>query len=204
LSVQDVIDSFTAGKGPKSPVEIVTSLTERMADRIGDFVENIETEVGACEEAVGETSFAASRPRLAKVRRQVAAVRRFLAPQRDALDRLYRQGSDLLGHRAVNLVREDADRITRNLEDLDLAREQAIVLQEELLSQLATEQNTRIFVLSIVAAIFLPLSFVTGLFGMNVAGLPGTENPLAFVLLGVFMLVTVGALLAVFRWKRWI
>ena len=46
-------------------------------------------------------------------------------------------------------------------------------MQEELMNRIAQEQNARMYVLSIVAAIFLPISFVTGLFGMNVAGLPG-------------------------------
>jgi len=44
--------------------------------------------------------------------------------------------------------------------------------QEEILGRMAQQQNARMYVLSIVAAIFLPLSFLTGLFGMNVAGLP--------------------------------
>ena len=66
------------------------------------------------------------------------------------------------------------------------------------------QQNSRMFVLSIVAAIFLPLSFVTGLFGMNVAGLPGTEDPSAFIYLGFAMSGLTALLLLVFRWQRWL
>ena len=59
------------------------------------------------------------------------------------------------------------------------------------------------FVLSIVAAIFLPLSFLTGLMGMNVAGLPGLVNPWAFwVLVAVMLVISIG-ILAVFRLKKW-
>ena len=57
------------------------------------------------------------------------------------------------------MLRQEADRIMRHLEDLDLARERAVVLQEELLSHIAQEQNARMYVLSVVAAIFLPLTF---------------------------------------------
>ncbi|MGB5627576.1 MAG: CorA family divalent cation transporter, partial [Woeseiaceae bacterium] len=97
-----------------------------------------------------------------------------------------------------------ADRITRFLEDLDLARERAVVLQEELLSLIAQEQNTRMYVLSVVAAIFLPLTFVTGLLGMNVGGLPGLESPVGFAWSIVLMIVTGICLLLFFRWKRWL
>jgi len=77
------------------------------------------------------------------------------------------------------------------------------VLQGELQNRLAEKQNARMFVLSIVAAIFLPLSFLTGVFGMNVAGLPGLEYPNAFNILTGSMLVLAIALVAYMRWKKW-
>ena len=58
--------------------------------------------------------------------------------------------------------------------------------------------------LSIVAAIFLPLSFVTGLLGMNVAGLPGVENPHGFLLSAIVMIGLGIGLVAFFRWKKWV
>ena len=78
------------------------------------------------------------------------------------------------------------------------------MLQEELLSQLAQQQNTRMYVLSVVAAVFLPLTFVTGLLGMNVGGLPGVDNPSGFLFSLVVMIISGAALLAFFRWKKWL
>jgi zinc transporter len=138
------------------------------------------------------------------LRRKTASIRRYLAPQRDALDRLYRQPGDLFSQSEAQSLREEADRITRYLEDLDLARERAMVLQEELLGRMAHEQNSRMYLLSVVAAVFLPLSFLTGLLGMNVAGLPGTENPQAFALSAIAMIGLGIGLVVYFRWKRWI
>jgi len=77
-------------------------------------------------------------------------------------------------------------------------------LHEELLSRIAQEQNSRMYVLSIVAAIFLPLTFVTGLLGMNVGGLPGLDNPKGFVVSMVVMVVLGAALLGYFRHKKWL
>ena len=100
-------------------------------------------------------------------------------------------------------MREQSDRITRYVEDLDLARERTIVLQEEILNRIAQEQNSRTYVLTIVAAIFLPLSFLTGVFGMNVAGLPGTTDTGAFLYLSLGMAcVAIGSIICM-RLKKW-
>ena len=76
-------------------------------------------------------------------------------------------------------------------------------MQEEFLALQAQEQNSRMYVLSVVAAIFLPLTFVTGLLGMNVGGLPGLESPNGFIASVLIMVVAAGALSAFFRWKKW-
>ena len=58
-------------------------------------------------------------------------------------------------------------------------------------------------VLSVVAAIFLPLTFVTGLLGMNVGGLPGLDHPYGFYGSVLVMLLAAAALVLFFRWKSW-
>ena len=143
------------------------------------------------------------RQMISTLRQQIASVRRFLAPQRDALDRLYRNPGNWLSDADIRDLRDEADRITRYLEDLDLARERTMVLREEFLGQLAQEQNSRMYVLSVVAAVFLPLTFVTGLLGMNVGGLPGLDSPRGFLGSVVLMVFAAAALVGFFRWKRW-
>ncbi|MGB5410582.1 MAG: CorA family divalent cation transporter, partial [Woeseiaceae bacterium] len=141
---------------------------------------------------------------LGVVRRQAAAIRRHLAPQREALDRISRANGGVLLETEVFDLRQEADHLTRQIEDLDLARENALVTQEELMNRVAMEQNSRMYVLSIVAAIFLPLTFVTGMLGMNVAGLPGTEDPNGFVYSSLIMVACLAALIGYFRWRRWL
>jgi zinc transporter len=100
-------------------------------------------------------------------------------------------------------LREQMDRMTRYLEDLDLVRERTSVLQEEVMNISMAQQNTRMYVLSIVSLIFLPMTFVTGVFGMNVGGLPGLEDPTAFVIVVATMLFISIAVIAVLKVKRW-
>jgi zinc transporter len=204
LSVADIAETLDDGEGPASASALLAMLVDRLAQRIGDFVDVIEDQLDEIEDEIGEAEPGAVRARLSPLRRQMAAVRRFLAPQRDALDRLYRQPASFIAEPDLHLLREQADRIQRYLEDLELARERAIVLQEELLSNMAQQQNTRMYVLSVIAAIFLPLTFITGLLGMNVGGLPGVDSDLGFLGSALVMVVAAMGLAVFFRWKKWL
>ena len=204
LSIIDVREAIESGRGPATTGEFVVMLVGRLADRIGGVVDDIEEYMATAEEHSLDEDLLTLRTGIGEHRRQTAAIRRYLAPQRDALDRMYRQPGGFISDTEANELREEADRITRYLEDLDLIRERAIMLQEELLGRLAHEQNTRIYVLSVVAAVFLPLTFVTGLFGMNIGGLPGIDVPAAFWLSLFGMGTLSAALVLFFRWKRWI
>jgi len=203
LSVQDMRDAIDSGVGPSTSGAFLVALVERLAERIGGVVERIEDQLEATEAEVAQADVTLSAA-LGMLRRQTAEIRRYLAPQRDALDRLYRQPHELLSDGEGHELREQADRITRYLEDLDLARERAMVLQEEVFTRLAHEQNSRVYLLSVVAALFLPLTFVTGLLGMNVAGLPGTENTNAFMVSLILMILAGAGLLLFFRRKKWL
>lgn len=203
LSIQDIRESLARGAGPITPGDFLVTLVERLALRIEDFVDRIEDALESLDDRVAVGNVQTLQAEVGRLRRQSAAVRRYLAPQREALNRI-RGRTEMLSARELHDLEEQADLITRSLEDLELAREQAMLIQEQLTARLAQEQNNRLYVLSIVAAVFLPLSFVTGLLGMNVAGVPGTEYAPAFRLSLVFMSALAVALLAFFRWKRWI
>lgn len=204
LSIDAIREEISGGNGPTTSGEFVVRLLGHLADRIGKVVGDIEDAIEEAEDEAADPDVMQVRSKLAMIRRQTASIRRYLAPQRDALDRLYRQPGTLFTSDEMNGIREEADRITRYLEDLDLARERAMVLQEELLGRLAQEQNSRMYLLSVVAAVFLPLTFVTGLLGMNVSGLPGTEAPNAFFNSLILMGLLGVALVAFFKWKKWI
>ncbi|MFT6896399.1 MAG: zinc transporter [Paraglaciecola sp.] len=200
LSVQDVREQLEQGMRVENSGALVLELIKQVVVRIGEMVDILDEELVGFETADEITTRA--RQRLAVVRRQAAAIRRYLAPQRDALDALYRANT-LLSTEQVFFVREQTDRMTRYVEDLDLARERALVLQDELRNRIAQKQGMVLYVLSLVTAIFLPLSFLTGIFGMNVGGLPGVDNPQAFNQLAIGMLVLAVVMGALMIWKKW-
>ena len=63
--------------------------------------------------------------------------------------------------------------------------------------------NKTMYILSIVAGIFLPLGLLTGLLGINVGGIPGTENPWAFAIFCVLLLIIAGGQIWLFKRKKW-
>lgn len=204
LSINDLRDALLAGNGPKTVGGFLVSLTGFLSSRIESAVENIETLIEELDEKMAGSDIETIRVTLGVVRRQAAAIRRHLSPQRDAIDRIARSGTDILTDRDVFDLREEGDQLTRHIEDLDLARENALVTQEELMNRVALEQNSRMYLLSVVAAIFLPLTFVTGLLGMNVAGLPGTVNSNGFIYSMIVMGACLVGLLAYFRSRKWL
>ncbi|MEP4890245.1 MAG: zinc transporter ZntB [Aliiglaciecola sp.] len=201
FSVQDARNMIESGDSPTDTADFILLLIGKIASRISEVVEALDDELSAFESEGGLES--SDRYALSLMRRKSAAVRRYLAPQRDALDSLFRMAKFFNQEQAFEL-RDLTDRMARYVEDLDLAKERAMVLQDELRNRIAEQQGMRMYVLSLVTAIFLPLSFLTGIFGMNVAGLPGTENPEAFNYLATSMLVLAIFMLAAMLWKKWL
>lgn len=203
-SVSEVRQAIDESTGPESPALLVLELIDRLNHYIAEATEQIEQNIDAAEEEVHQGGGAARNSAFNRLRRQTAQIRRYLMPQREALDRLTRLSDTPFSAAEMIELREQLNRLILCLEDLDLVRERALVAQEELLNVLAHEQNSRMLLLSIVAAIFLPLSFLTGLFGMNVAGLPGLDYPGSFLIIAVMMLAVAAIILAIFRARKWL
>ena len=204
MSVQQINEDLIAGNGPVSPGDFLVRLIDNLGNRIGDVIETIDETIESSEANQLGGRLQVYRGEFGNLRRKTAHIRRYLSPQREALDRLSRMQSDILSATDLSSLQEETNRMTLFVEELDLSRERAMVAQEEMLSSLAHEQNSKMYLLSIVAAIFLPLSFLTGVFGMNVAGLPGLENPASFWILAASMLAIGLGILLLFRWKKWL
>ena len=202
-AASELAESIENGVGPRNSSEFVESLTDKMVERMADVVDEISNEVDDLEEAVLTEESYELRPRIAELRRHTIGLRRYLAPQREAVARLFSEKLEWLSDMDRLRLRESADRTTRFLEDLDLTRERLAVVQEELLSRLSEKMDRTMYVLSIVAAIFLPLGFLTGLLGINVGGIPGAEYKSAFLIFCVILVLIVIVQVWLFKRKKW-
>ena len=205
-SMETIRLQLEANTGPKNLDDFFIRIVDDISLRISDVIETLDSNIEDVENDISNDSesLKSSRESLTSLRRESAMLRRYIAPQRDALERLHREANTVLSASCRMELREEGDRFRRYVEDLDLAREKILVSQEHLLTTLTEEQNKRMYVLSIVAAIFLPLGFVTGLLGMNVGGIPGEGKPDAFVYLMTGMVVVTVFLVSIFKWKKWL
>ncbi|HET9622764.1 MAG TPA: zinc transporter ZntB [Kofleriaceae bacterium] len=202
-SLKQMAAELDAGRGPRDVGELTAALVERILEHIATRVDTLSDDIAACEDQVlGETPVQL-RSQLADLRRRAIALRRFLAPQREAFGKLGQVQLAWLADTARRRMIEVADRMTRTVEELDAARDRAAVTQEELQSKIGEATNRRLYVLSILTAVFLPLGFVCSLLGVNVGGVPLQHDDWAFwALCGVFA-VGVAAQLWVFRRRGW-
>ena len=144
------------------------------------------------------------RAKLQKIRRRLISLKRYIAPQRMALTKLIDLRLPWFEAHDLIRLRELGERVIRYVEDLEALRERAQVMQDELTNRLSEQMNRNMYLLTIVASIFLPLGFITGLLGVNVGGIPGTEEPLGFLML-CGLLLFVGLLeYWIFKRLKWI
>lgn len=192
-----------AGEGPKTPGHFLDQTITGLIDRAEQVASELEDATNTLEEDSLDSG-GADADEIILRRRAVIMLRRFAAPQRDALTQLAALDGPLLAKAARLRIRESANRATRLSETLDSLRDRLAVLQDHVDARAGQNMGRNSYVLSVVAAIFLPLGFATGLFGVNVGGMPGIDSPWAFGLLTAAMAGLGVALLAVFRWMRWL
>lgn len=198
-ATQDLIRATERGEGPQTPGDLVARLALRLTDRAEPSVTALNEQIDDLEEAILDPKAEAMRARLADVRRRAIVLRRYFLPQRDALTTLEIEDARWLSDHDRGRLREAAERVNRFGEELDAIRDRAQIVHDQIMDQRAEGMNERMLVLSVVAAIFLPLGLITGLLGINVGGMPGADNPHAFALV-CGLIVVIG--LALLWWFR--
>ncbi|WP_154224634.1 zinc transporter ZntB [Marinicella rhabdoformis] len=202
-SISYLKEALKDGKGAKNTNELLLNLIDQLADFADQFIDDLEDLLDFEEDNISVNDFERFHPKMNKLRRQIAFVKRYLSPQREALDRLYRNKSVAFTESFYEQLYLQIDKFIFILENLDLVKERALSLQEQYLAFIGHQQNSRLYVLAIISAIFLPLTFLSGLLGMNVGGLPGVEAPYAFWAVSGACLILTVLLLVWFKRKKW-
>jgi len=164
---------------------------------LGDTLDEVESDLESAH-------LFSLRRTITQVRSQAIGYRRFVAPDRDALRTLAGLDFDWLAEDDRLHIVEAADRFARMAEELESVRERAALLHEQITDLRAEQLDHRALYISIVAFIFLPLTFITGLFGMNVEGIPYAHHPGSFWAIAIFCTVTGLIVWAWFYWRHWI
>ncbi len=192
------------GDGPHDTGDLVTEIIEQLVAKIGGSILDMNEKIDQLEADEAGLAMEETLRVIATIRRNCLGLKRHMSPQHEALEQIGRNPPRWLSENNQRDIRETIDRLKRYLEDLDVSKESALVLQDDINNRANARANRTVYLLSVAAAIFLPLSFVTGLWGVNVGGIPLLDEPYGFwMLLGALGAMLVAQLI-VFKWLKWL
>ncbi|SFN92779.1 zinc transporter ZntB [Xenorhabdus japonica] len=194
-SIDQVQEDLHNGVGAKSTGNWLLEIAGAITDGVNDFIEELHDNLIELEDDILEQKIP-GRGELVLLRKQLIVLRRYMAPQRDVFIRLTSERLPWMSDEERHLMQEIADRLGRGMDDLDGCIARTAVLADEITSMMADAMNRRIYMMSLLTMIFLPTTFLTGLFGVNLGGIPGNKYQFGF---GLFSFL-LSLLMVVFAW----
>ncbi len=180
------------------------TLIDALVDRFYPVVDQISAELDALEDDVLEETEPEDLAHLHRIRRDLASLRRVAWPQRDTLHDLGRARSPFIGEEAQMYLRDADEHMGQIVGRLDFCREVAIGLMDLHLSAMGHRQNEIMKVLTLMASIFIPLTFIAGIYGMNFENMPELRTPGGYFVVLAVMVVVAGLLVLYFRHRGWL
>ena len=201
MTVQALRERLQEGHGPFSLGNLLVTLVSGVMDRLAARIEALEEELDSLEE---NWSKGGRQPvdEVSLLRWRVVRVRRFMTPQLNALDALVHAPPEGFSEHDQAFLANIVDTGHRLLEDLEELRDRASIMRDDISNELSQRMNRNMYTFTVLAGIFLPLGFITGLLGVNVGGIPGADKPVAFwELCGVLALLFLGELILLRRMR---
>jgi zinc transporter len=206
-AIGDMVRRLENQRVAHTPGGFIASFAHAIIERMGPTLTDLNEQVDDLEtrlEDDGTQHQDMARAKVNGLRRDAIMLRRYLAPQRDALVSLSQQKVSWIEADDQLRLRDAADQATRVTEELDAVRERCAIVKDQLTDMRAEQMNRNMMILSVVAAIFLPLGLLSGMMGINVGGMPWVDNPSGFWFVTAIV-VGIGILqLVLFRWVKWL
>lgn len=165
---------------PLTPADLVARLALRAADRMEPLIERMGDNLDDVEETLMMGKRQDVGTKLARLRRTLIQLRRLVWPQRDVLNTLEIEELSFLTARDRTRLREASARTARLGDELQSLSERAVLVHEQILDTRAERMNQTMLVLAAVTVVFMPLTVISGILGMNLAGIPFADNPWSF------------------------
>lgn len=201
----EVLQQLAEGRGPKSASELLLALAQLLTEKVQALVSDLSEEVDGEEEKLEtDERYAPEHGSMLHMRRRAAGLRRFLAPQREIYAQLARNKVPWFAVEDADYWNELNNSLIRYLEELELTRERVALVLENEDRRLNQRMNRTMYRFGIITCIFLPMSFLTGLLGINVGGIPGSESPYGFLFASVLLIALALGQWWLFRRLRWV
>jgi magnesium transporter len=201
-----VRDRIRLGKGQirrTGPDYLAYALIDSMVDeffpvleRFGERLENLEEEVIA-------RPVPATLQSIYQMKRDLLNLRRVAWPERDLLSALLREDSNLVTPQTRIFLRDCYDHLTQVIDIIETYRELAGGMIDIYLSSLSNRMNEVMKVLTVISTLFIPLTFIAGVYGMNFQYMPELHWHYGYPLSLALMAAVAGVLLAYFKKKKW-
>ncbi|UFH51544.1 zinc transporter ZntB [Pseudomonas sp. KNUC1026] len=204
-ATDELIAQLRMGKGPRTASELILYMAQHLTERIQTLVDTLTDHVDGEEDRIdADDRYQPDHSGLLQVRRRAAALRRFLAPQRDIYGQLARVKLPWFVEDDGDYWSELNNSLTRYLEELELTRERVALLLESEDRRLSERMNRTMYRFGVITGIFLPMTFLTGLLGINVGGIPGSGSPYGFTATCLLLLALAAGQWLIFRRLRWL
>jgi magnesium transporter len=165
-------------------------------DKIGDIIEEIEDDIHLNP---NNRNF----NRIQQLRKELIYLRRAVYPLRDALNKIIKGESVFVQEENLRYYSDIYDHVVHLTDSLDIYKDLSSSLLDIHINTLNTRMNEVMKVLTVISTIFMPLTFIVGVYGMNFDNMPELRWPFGYYGVWAVMLGIVGAMLAFFRHKKW-
>lgn len=189
---------FSAASG----IDLAAQLLDIRSSRVKRLADEMTAQLDDVEDKILAGNIEQQRELLGRNRRLCARLRREFAPERSDLNRFLHRPTSALEAADREALQSCTDTLAFALEEIAELYERAKLLQEELASRLAENTGRNLYVLSILTAVLLPMTLVSGIFGMNVGGLPGLHGDSSFWWVMLLIFASGAVTLAAFFWRR--
>jgi zinc transporter len=204
LVALDAVEKEVAEGHVLDPGDLIAEFAAAITEDLDPDVADLGDDLDDCEQQLDADKVFELRRNVTRVRIAAINYRRFLQPQRAALEKLATLPGDWLQDDDRVHLSAAADRAARMAEELEAIRERATLIHESLTDLRAEQLDSRSLVIAIAAMVFLPLTFITGLYGMNVDGLPFAHHPWSFDAIALACLAIAVGITAYFVRRRWV
>lgn len=191
----------TLGRGPDFIFHLII---DDIVDNYTPLLDALDNAIDGMEDEVFQSPSQQTMQRILQLKKNIMTIRRIATYQREMLSRLSRGEFDLISHDEMIYYRNVYDHLIRMADLTDSYRDVVSGLLDAYLSVTSNKLSQVMKVLTIISTIFLPLSVITGFFGMNFEFLPWLHLTGGHILASALMVVVAGGMLWWFRAKRWI
>ncbi|SLM63548.1 MULTISPECIES: zinc transporter ZntB [Dickeya] len=202
-AIDEVMSDLKEGNGPADSGDWMVAIAEALTDHTSEFIDELHEKIIDLEDALLEQRIP-PRGELALIRKQLIVLRRYMTPQRDIFSRLSGEKFSWMRDDDRRRMQEIAERLGRGLEDLDASIARTTVIADEITTLMADAMNRRTYTMSLLAMIFLPTTFLTGLFGVNLGGMPGANSGVGFTVFCLLLLLLASGVAWWLKRSKWL